>query len=269
MDILSKFRLDNRVSIVTGSGRGIGKAIALHYAQVGAHVVVAELDRSTGEATAQEIRALGRKSLPVVVDVTKSEQVAKLVEAAMKEFGRIDILVNNAGAANPMTPVVNISDEQWDWGIRINLTSTFLCSRAVSRVMIDQKKGNIISMASAAGIRANPGLAPYAASKAGVINFTKTLSSELARYHIRVNCIVPGAVESELGAAMRGSAQERVERAGIPLGRLGQPEDIALAAIYLASDASDYLTGECLEIKGGAYTRQGDTEMFITKFPEL
>ena len=269
MDVLSKFKLDDKVAIVTGAGAGIGKAIALHFAQVGAHVVVAELDQKSCEATSQAVRALGRKSLPVVTDVTKSDQVAKLTEKTLKEFGRIDILVNNAGGNNPLAPAIKLSDEDWDKYIRLNLTSIFLCTKAIAPVMIKQNKGNIVNLASAAGTRADPGLSPYAAAKAGVINFTQTLSIELAPYHIRVNCIVPGAIETALGADVRGSAQERVERAGIPLGRVGQPEDVALAALYLASDASDYVSGTSIEVKGGPYTRKGDTEMFVAKFPKL
>ena len=269
VDPLTKFRLDDRVAIITGGGRGIGKTMAEYFAMVGAHIVIAEIDQKTCEEAVKDIRALGRKSLPVVVDVTNSKQIAKMVEATKKEFGRIDILVNNAGVFKPITPVTQITDEDWDWILRVNLTGTFLCSRAVSRVMIDQKKGNIINIASAAGTRANPGLAHYSASKAGIINFTQTLSTELARYHIRVNCIIPAAIESVLGAAMRGSAEERVKRAGIPLGRVGYPEDVALAAIYLASDASDYVTGTSIDVRGGPLTRKGDMEMFIEKFPEL
>ena len=269
MDALSKFRLDEKVAIVTGGGKGIGKAVALHFANVGAHVVVAELDSGCCEATSKEIRAVGRKSLPVVVDVTKSDQLTHLVETTVKEFKRIDILVNNVGGSNPMTPAIKMSDEDWERFIRLNLTSTFLCNKAVSRVMVDQNKGNIVNIASAAGTRADPGLAPYAAAKAGVINFTQTLSVELAPYHIRVNCIIPATIETGLSATTRGSStpQERVARQGIPLGRLGQPEDIALAAIYLASDASDYITGAAIEVKGGPYTRKGDVEMFLAKFP--
>lgn len=265
----SKFGLDERVAIVTGSGQGIGKAIALHFAQVGAHVVVAELNQSTGETTAQEVRALGRRSLPVLVDVTNSEQLSKLVEVTMKEFGRIDILVNNVGGNMLITPVVQMSDEEWERVIKRNLTSVFMCSKSISRVMIKQNKGNIINIGSAAGIRAHPGFSPYATAKAGIINFTRTLAAELARYHIRVNCILPGPIDTEAAAARRGTGQERAERAGIPLGRIGKPEDIALAAIYLASNASDYVTGEAIEVKGGPYTRKGDTELFIAKFPEL
>ncbi len=269
MDVLSKFKLEDKVAIVTGAGAGIGKAIALHFAHVGAHIVVAELDPKTGEATSKEVRALGRKSLAMAVDVTKPDQVNKLVDAVMKEFKRIDILVNNAGGNNPMAPAIKIGFEDWEKYIRLNLTSAFVCTKAVAPVMIKQKKGNIVSLASAAGTRANPGLSPYAAAKAGVINFTETLSIELAPYHIRVNCIVPGAIETALGAGVRGSAQERVARAGIPLGRVGQPEDVALAALFLASDASDYVTGTHIDVKGGPYTRKGDTEMFVAKFPNL
>lgn len=269
MDIQHKFRLDDRVAIVTGSGRGIGKAIALHFAQAGAHVVVTALHSSTVEATAQQVRALGSKSLPIVADVTKSEQVSNLVKATIKEFGRIDILVNNAGGASQLTPVVSLGDEEWDQQIRLNLTSAFLCSREISRVMLAQKRGNIINISSDAGTRAVPGLAAYATAKAGLITFTKTLSIELSRYNIRVNCILPGATETDQGSNLRGTAQERVERAGIPLGRIGQPGDIALAAVYLASDASDFITGACIEVKGGPHTRKGDTEMFISRFPKL
>lgn len=269
MDILSKFRLDEKVAIVTGGGGGMGKAIALHFAHVGAHVVIAEIDQSAAETVTQEIQTLGRKGLPIVTDVTNGKQVSKLAETTMKAFGHIDILVNNVGHANPLIPAVNISDEEWDQFIRLNLTGTFLCSKAVSKAMVAQKKGNIINISSAMGTRATPGKAPYAAAKAGVINFTKTLAIELARYHIRVNCIIPGATDTMTSRVGRGTAQERVERAGIPLGRIGKPEDIALAAIYLASDASDFVTGACIMVNGGPYTRKGDTEMFITNFPEL
>jgi len=266
---LSKFSLEDRVAIVTGAGRGIGKGIAISFAEVGAHIVVSEIDPDTGRTTADKVRALGRKSLAVTTDVRDSKQVAKLVEATMKEFGHIDILVNNAGGAIPLTPVVALGEEDWDWIMAIALKSVFLCCQAAARVMIDQKKGNIINISSMAGLRSVPGLGPYGAAKAGVISLTRTLAAELARYNIRVNTIAPGAIETPMLAGIRGSIKGHAERIGVPLGRIGYPEDITAAAIYLASDASDYVSGETIEVKGGPYTRKGDMEQFVQKFPNL
>jgi len=268
MDVLAKFRLDGRVALVTGGGRGIGRAIALHYAKVGADIVIAEIDEDAAISVAEEIGTTGRRSLAVKADVCSQAQLSALVETVMTKFGRIDVLVNNAGRVNPMTPALNLDAAEWKRVLEVCLTGTFLTSKAVGRVMVKQRRGNIINIASAAGSRAVPGWAPYAAAKAGVINFTKTLSLELARYRVRVNCISPGAIETELGGS-RGSAQERVERAGIPLGRIGRPEDIACAAVYLASDAADWVTGACIGVNGGPYARKGDTELFEARFPDF
>ena len=269
MQSLSQFGLENNVAIITGAGRGIGKSIALNFAKVGAHIVVAEIDTSTAEAAAAEIRNLGRESLAVVTDVTDSKQVAKLVDATLAKFGRIDILVNNAGGGHVRTPVLSMNEEDWDKVIRINLKSVFLCSKIVGKAMVKQGGGRIINLSSAGGLRAVPGSSAYAAAKAAIINFTQTLSIELARYHVRVNAIAPGAIDTALGRVSRGSPQERLERSGIPLGRIGQPDDIAAAAIYLASPASDFVTGVVIEVKGGPYTRKGDIEMFEKMFPSL
>jgi 3-oxoacyl-[acyl-carrier protein] reductase len=267
--VLSKFTLKDKVAIITGCGQGIGKSIALNFAGAGAHIVVAEINPSTAEATAAEVRRLGRESLAMVTDVTNSNQIGKMVDAALERFGRIDILVNNAGVNLSRTPVVWMSEEEWNKTLAIDLTGVFLCSKAAGRVMVKQGAGVIINIASMAGERAYPGMAAYAAAKAAVINFTQTLAAELARYHIRVNAICPGGIETALGTAAMGTTQERVERAGIPLGRIGYPDDIAAAAIYLASDASDWVTGIVIQVHGGPHTRKGDMEMFIAKFPNL
>jgi 3-oxoacyl-[acyl-carrier protein] reductase len=267
--VLSKFSLKDKIAVITGCGQGIGKSIALNFAQAGAHIVAAEINPATAEATATEVRHLGRKSLAAVTDVSDKKQVAKMVDAAVKQFGHIDILVNNAGIHLPLMPALWMSEEDWNKTLAIDLTGVFMCSRAVGRVMVRQGAGSIISIASMSGHRAVPGIASYGVAKAGVLSFTQTLAAELARYHVRVNAISPGAIDTELGAGARGSAQERVERAGIPLGRIGYADDVAAAAIYLASDASDWVTGVAIQVHGGPYTRKGDLEMFISKFPNL
>ncbi len=267
---LSKFGLEDKVAIVTGAGQGIGKAIALGFASVGAHVVIADISAKTAEATAGEVRASGRKSMVIPTDVRDSKQVAKMVAATMTEFGRIDILVNNAGRVIPVNPITAMREEDWDEMLNMDLKSVFLCCKAVARVMIDQEKGNIVNIASMAGLRAVPGIAPYGVAKAGVISLTLSLAAELARYHIRVNAIAPGQIDTPMRSSVRGLAEKDIgTRFGIPLGRVGQPDDIAAAVIYLASDASDYVSGEIIQVKGGPYTRKGDTEQFIEKFPSL
>ncbi len=266
MVTLSQFGIEGKVAIVTGAGQGIGKAIAVSFANVGAHVVVAEINAAKGKATADEIRASGGKSLSVVTDVSDSRQIAKLVDATMSEFGRIDVLVNNAGILLPLSPAVDIKEADWERVLNNDLKSVFLCSTAVARVMIRQNSGNIINIASMGGIMAKPGSAAYSVAKAGVINFTLTLAAELSIHHIRVNAIAPGLIDSEMGT-VRGSAKERVERVGLPLWRIGTPEDIAAAAIYLASDVSGYVNGHTLEVMGAPIVRKGDMDLFMAKFP--
>lgn len=270
MTVLSKFSLQDKVAVVTGAGRGIGKGIALGFAEAGAHVVIAEIDPSTVKAAADDVRALGRRSLSIQTDVRDSRQVATMVEATMAEFGRIDVLVNNAGIGVPLAPVVETSEESWDRIFSINMRSIFLCCKTVARIMIDQEKGSIINISSIGGLRAVPGMASNGAAKAAVISFTQSLAAELAPYHVRVNCIAPGQVLTNLRKGVRGANIGGSKMASsIPLGRMGQPEDVAMACIYLASDASDYVTGDLIQVKGGPILRIGDMEQFVEKFPSL
>jgi len=250
--VLSSFSLTGRVAIVTGAGRGIGKAIALGLADAGADVVVAARTASDIEATAGEIAAKGRKALAVPTDVRQSDQVDNLVDKAVAQFGTIDILVNNAGGYF-VASTTELSEGGWDAIIRENLKSVFLCSKAAAKVMMGQKKGNIINVASVVGFRAYSSNAAYGAAKAGIINFTKTLAVDLAPYNIRVNAIAPGFIATpgslQLLEVDKG-LKAMVDR--IPLGRLGQPEEVAQGIVYLASDASSYVTGQTLLVDGGA-----------------
>jgi len=250
---LSLFSLEGKVAIVTGAGRGIGKAIALGLADAGADVVVAARTAKDIEATADEIAARGRKALAVPTDVRLNEQVTNLMEKTVAEFERIDILVNNAGGTF-VAPTMELSEGGWDAVIRENVKSVFLCSKAAAKVMIEQKKGNIISIASIAGLRAYLDNIAYGTAKAGIINLTKTLSVDLAPYNIRVNAIAPGYIVTPgILQFQKDMPTERMQRrlTLTPLGRLGQPEDIVGGVIYLASDASSYVTGQTLVIDGG------------------
>ena len=252
--LLARFSLEDRVAIVTGAGRGIGKGIALGLASAGADVVVVARTREEIERTAEEIRELGRKALPITADVTLGKQVQDMVAGTLKEFGRIDILVNNAGGSSgARVPPLEMSEETWDACVNLNLKAAFLCTQAVSRVMIEQKRaGSIVNIASMAGRRGQVRSVAYSAAKAGLINFTLTISNYLAPHHIRINCIAPGRITSA-GTQILGSDAERIKEYAIPLGRIGQPEDIALAVIYLASDASDYVTGVTFDVAGGEH----------------
>ncbi|MFC2002974.1 SDR family NAD(P)-dependent oxidoreductase [Chloroflexota bacterium] len=251
---VSRFALTDKVAIVTGGGRGIGKGIALSFAKAGANLVIAEIDAPEAEVSAEEIRALGRKALAVPTDARSSQQVENMLQKALNKFGRIDILVNNVGGSLALRfPILDMSEDEWDMIITLNLKSVFLCSKAVAKVMIDQKRGNIINIASVGGLGPYPNNAHYGAAKAGVINLTQSMAWEWAPYNIRVNAIAPGGTATRVLDKLYGERpdllQERLKL--IPLQRLGKPEDIGDAAIYLASDASDYVTGETIMVTGG------------------
>ncbi|MFH0810256.1 MAG: glucose 1-dehydrogenase [Pseudomonadota bacterium] len=244
--------LKDRVTIVTGGGAGIGKAIALCFADAGARVVIADREAACGEGTAAEIRAMGRKALAVEMDVREAEQVDSLVKRTLAEFGRIDVIANNAGGSFPM-PLLDYTPRGWETLIRENLNSVFLCINAVGKVMVAQKSGAIINISSVAGIRPIPNSSAYSAAKAGIINLTMSAAIDLGPHGVRVNCIAPGYIltpgVAELYAKNPGQAEERMRI--VPLRRLGKPEDIGTVAVFLASDAAAYVNGATLPVDGG------------------
>jgi len=242
--------LSDRVAIVTGSGRGIGRAIALKLAEIGATVVVNDVGESGPvNSVAEEIRAMNRPSVAILADVSVSSEVASLVETVRATYGKIDILVNNAGIARDQL-VVRMSDEDWDRVLQVDLKSVFLCTRAVLRDMLRQRWGRIISIASIAGIVGNPGQANYASAKAGIIGFTRTIAKEMASRGITANAVAPGLIDTGLTHELQESQREELKKQ-IPLGYLGTPRDVAEAVAFLASEEARYITGQVLSVDGG------------------
>lgn len=243
------FDLKNKVAIVTGASRGLGRSIAVGLAKAGADVVVSDILEAS--ETVKEVEAQGRKALEIRTDVSKEDEVRVLVERAKKTFNKIDILANNAGIFK-MSPAEETRTEDWDKTININLKGQFLCAREVSRHMIAQKSGKIINVASIAGIMAFPDSIAYNASKAGIILLTKTLAAEWGRHNIQVNAICPGFFETEMTREFTKDKvfMEAISK-DIPLGRGGAPDELIGTVVYLASKASDYMTGHALVIDGG------------------
>lgn len=241
----------DKVSIVTGAGAGIGEAIALALAGEGAHVSAWDLDGNRAEKVASKIREIGRKSLAIQMDVANAQQVNTSVERVLREYGRIDILVNNAGICQTISSIEKIEEKDWDQILAVNLKGTFLCSRAVMGIMKGQKSGKIINMGSLGGKVGGIAVgAHYAASKAAVMCFTKSLAKELAPYGVHVNAISPGIIETDMTRMITGG-DWRGFLATIPLGRIGRVEEVAKVAVFLASDDASYLTGEIIDVNGG------------------
>jgi NAD(P)-dependent dehydrogenase (short-subunit alcohol dehydrogenase family) len=243
-------QLENKVALVTGAGRGIGRSIAIRFGREGAIVIAADLEGRNAEATAAEIIASGGRSRGETVDIAVQSQVEGLVAAASKHWSRIDLLVNVAGVG--LTQLfLNTSLEQWERVIRVNLTGCFLCSQAVARVMAAQGSGKIIHIASLSGQRGGTGRAAYGASKAGVTVLTKVMAVELARHGITVNEIAPGPVNTEMTAVTHDDATRTAYRRLIPMARYAERDEIANAAVFLASSEADFINGQTLNVDGG------------------
>jgi 3-oxoacyl-[acyl-carrier protein] reductase len=246
--------LEGKVAIVTGGKRGIGRGIALAFAKAGADVAICSRGAEDGslEAVAKEIEQLGRRSLAIKADVSKKSDVDQMVQRVIDEFGDIDILVNNAGVIMWDQSLLEASEDDWNKIMTINLQGAFFCCQAVGKWMMERKKGNIINMCSVSAISVSPGAAIYCISKAGLWMLTRALAQELGVYNIRVNAISPGWVKTDMNIQFRRDpdAEKEIAR-GIPLERLGVPEDIGRVALFLASDASDYITGQSIIIDGG------------------
>jgi len=247
--ILDLFSLRSKVAIVTGGSKGLGRAMAIGLGDAGAQVVVVSRSKNLIEEASNEIIKKGGKAIPVPADVTKVEDIEQMAKTVADKFGKIDILINNAGIA-PMNKALNISIEEWDSVIETNLKSVFLMARIVGERMIQQKKGKIINISSVLGKMASNTALHYCASKAGIIQMTKALALEWAGFGINVNCIAPGFFETEM-IKEHDETQRKFLMFKIPFKRTGKPEEIVGTVIFLASEASDYITGETIFVDGG------------------
>lgn len=253
-------RLVGKSAIITGAGRGIGKATALRFAREGADVLVPDLDLATSQQTAGEIQALGRKGVPMQMDATRPTDIQRMLETALREFGKIDILVNNAGITQVRDPM-QLTEADWDRTLNLNLKAVFFCSQAVAREMIKRRSGVILNAASISGRSGKPMLVDYCAAKFGVIGITQGLALALAKHGIRVNAVAPGIVDTDMWvsidrewSALEGKPTGEMKRsrvAAIPLGRIETPEDVANLYTFLASDEAGYITGQTYNVCGG------------------
>jgi len=246
-------RFAGKSVLVTGSGRGIGQAIALGFAREGAAVAVNAAHLATAEETAAQIRSAGGKAVSIEANVADEDQVNALVKQTIRDLGAIDILVNNAGISQPIMPLVEQSTADWDRVVAINLRGTYLCSKAAARGMIDRRAGKIVNIASIAGLTGQPMRTAYATSKAAVINLTMVLAVELAQHNINVNAVLPGYVLTDLvkNFVRQGKVNEEAILQRTPLGRMSAPEDVAHATLFLASEDARNITGVSLPVDAG------------------
>ena len=241
--------LKDRVAMVTGGARGIGREIALLFAKEGSNIALCDVNAEVLAVTQKEIEALGRKVVTGVVDVTKSDQIDSFVQKTLDKFAKIDILVNNAGITKDGL-LVRMSESDWDAVIAVNLKGAFNCTKAVSKIMMKQRDGRIVNMASIIGIMGNAGQANYAASKGGLIALTKTIAKELASRNVRANAIAPGFIQTEMTAKLPDNVKSEMLKF-VPLAKFGTVQDVANLALFLASDNSSYITGQVIQVDGG------------------
>lgn len=247
---MHNMQLKGKTALVTGSGRGLGKAIALKLATMGANIVLNDIESSDViDATAEEFKSAGYNVIVVKGDVRVYEDVEKMVKAAVDAFGSLDILVNNAGITRD-TLMIKMSEKDWDDVLDINLKGAFLCTKAAAKVMMKQRSGKIVNVASVAGVMGNPGQANYSSSKAGLIGLTKTTAKELASRNITCNAVAPGLIKSKMTDVLPEKVKENYLN-NIPLNRFGTPEDVANVIGFLCSDESNYVTGQVIHIDGG------------------
>ncbi|HAD81209.1 MAG: 3-oxoacyl-[acyl-carrier-protein] reductase [Candidatus Edwardsbacteria bacterium RIFOXYD12_FULL_50_11] len=242
-------QLKDKNAIVTGSAQGIGKSIALALAKAGANIVVSDVNIEEAEKTAKEIEALGRKALAVKCNVADANEVSELVKKTQETFDTIDILVNNAGVTRDNL-MMRMEEKDWDLVLDVNLKGAFLLTKAVSRIMMKQRQGRIVNMSSVIGVMGNAGQSNYAASKGGLIAFTKSTAKEFASRNITCNAIAPGFIETAMTAKLTEEVKENYKK-GIPLGRMGSVDDVANAVMFLVSEQASYITGQVLHVDGG------------------
>ena len=241
--------MENKVAVITGSARGIGKSIAEKLAKDGFNIVICDIMEDEVTKTAKEMEQFGAKAIGVKVDVTKMDDVEKMLEEAVSAFGSVDVLVNNAGITRD-TLLIRMQESDWDAVIAVNLKGTFNCTKAAAKYMMKQRSGKIVNISSVVGVMGNVGQANYSASKGGVISLTKSTAKELAARGITVNAVAPGYIETEMTKVLPDAAKQGFLNL-IPLKRPGQPEDVANVVSFLTSSAADYVTGQVINIDGG------------------
>jgi 3-oxoacyl-[acyl-carrier protein] reductase len=241
--------LKDKVTLITGGAQGIGKEVALFFAHAGSNIAICDVNQEMLDATAKEIKALGRECIAIKADVTNASDVDDTVTKTLDKYQRIDILINNAGITRDNL-LARMSEEDWDLVLSVNLKGVFLFSKAVAKTMMKQREGRIVNIASIIGLMGNAGQANYAASKGGVIAFTKTLAKELAKRNINVNAIAPGFIKTAMTDKLKDEHKEAMLKM-IPLARLGDPKDVAKAALFLSSEYAEYITGQVITVDGG------------------